>query len=109
MSASAEVETNSTAITIAGKAVDATDLDITLQILRGGEVLYEDATNTSQLRRGLEELAEYLGRYHDFPYGAVLLTGTCIVPGDEYTLLDGDEVVIEIEEIGILRNPAKQM
>jgi 2-dehydro-3-deoxy-D-arabinonate dehydratase len=96
-------------VTLADQAVDATDLDIALQILRGGEVVFQGATNTSQIHRRLEQLAEYLGRYYDFPHGAVLLTGTCIVPGDDFTLTDGDEVVIEIEQIGILRNPVKQM
>ncbi len=92
-----------------GEAVDPTNLDIALQILRGGEVVFQGETNTSQIHRSLEQLAEYLGRYYDFPYGAVLLTGTCIVPGDDFTLTDGDEVVIEIEKIGTLRNPVKQM
>jgi 2-dehydro-3-deoxy-D-arabinonate dehydratase len=96
-------------VTVADEGIDATDLDIALQIVRGGEVVFEGATNTSQIHRRLEQLAEYLGRYYDFPYGAVLLTGTCIVPGDDFTLTDGDEVVIEIEKIGTLRNPVKQM
>ena len=96
-------------ITLAGEDVDATDLEIALQILRGGEVVFQGSTNTSQIHRHLEQLAEYLGRYYDFPYGAVLLTGTCIVPGDDFTLTDGDEVVIEIAKIGTLRNPVKQM
>jgi 2-dehydro-3-deoxy-D-arabinonate dehydratase len=38
-----------------------------------------------------------------------MLTGTGIVPGDEFTLLDGDEVSIEIEGVGTLNNPVKQM
>jgi 2-dehydro-3-deoxy-D-arabinonate dehydratase len=42
-------------------------------------------------------------------YGALLLTGTGIVPDDDFTLWDGDEVSIEIEAIGILRNPVRQM
>jgi 2-dehydro-3-deoxy-D-arabinonate dehydratase len=97
------------AITVADETVNATDLEISLQILRGGEVVFQGSTNTSQIHRRLEQLAEYLGRYYDFPYGAVLLTGTCIVPGDDFTLSDGDETVIEIEQIGVLRNPVKQM
>jgi 2-dehydro-3-deoxy-D-arabinonate dehydratase len=97
------------AITLAQEGVDATHLDIHLEILRGGGVIFEGATNTSQMNRTLGELAEYLGRYHDFPDGAVLMTGTSIVPGDEFTLHEGDEVVIEIEGIGVLRNPVKLM
>jgi 2-dehydro-3-deoxy-D-arabinonate dehydratase len=102
------------AITLAGtsptgEAIDGTGLDIHLQIVRGGAVIFEGATNTSQMNRTLDELAEYLGRYHDFPDGAVLMTGTSIVPGDEFTLHEGDEVTIEIEGIGVLSNPVKVM
>jgi 2-dehydro-3-deoxy-D-arabinonate dehydratase len=102
------------AITLAGglsaeQAVDATDLDIHLQIWRDGKVIFQGETNTSQIHRRLAELAEYLGRYYDFPDGAVLLTGTCIVPGGELTLQEGDEVIIAIEHIGVLRNPVKVM
>ena len=75
------------AITLADETVDGTGLDIDLQICRAGQVIFEGATNTSQMNRTLDELADYLGRYHDFPYGAVLMTGTPIVPGDEFTLL----------------------
>jgi 2-dehydro-3-deoxy-D-arabinonate dehydratase len=96
-------------ITVAGETINATDLDIVLQIVRNGKVVFQGATNTSQIHRRLEQLTEYLGRYYDFPYGAVLMTGTCIVPDDDFTLTDGDEVLIEIEKIGTLRNPVKQM
>jgi 2-dehydro-3-deoxy-D-arabinonate dehydratase len=97
------------AITLVDEALDATDLDIHLQIVRGGEVVFAGETNTSQIHRRLEELAEYLGRYYDFPDGAMLMTGTCIVPGDDFTLQEGDEVLIEIEHIGVLRNPVQVM
>ena len=80
-----------------------------VDLARDDAIVYSGETSTSQIHRRLEQLAEYLGRYYDFPYGAVLLTGTCIVPGDDFTLSDGDEVVIEIEQIGTLRNPVKQM
>ena len=61
------------------------------------------------MRRSPTELAGYLARYNDFPDGAVLLTGTGIVPGDEFTLQDGDDVAIEIESLGVLRNTVRQM
>jgi 2-dehydro-3-deoxy-D-arabinonate dehydratase len=61
------------------------------------------------MKRAPEELAGLLSRYEDFPYGALLLTGTGIVPGDDFTLQDGDEVTIEIESVGVLRNPVRQM
>jgi 2-dehydro-3-deoxy-D-arabinonate dehydratase len=94
-------------ITLADETIDGTGLDICLQICRDGGTIFEGTTNTSQMNRTLDELAEYLGRFHDFPEGAVLMTGTSIVPGDEFTLHEGDEVVIEIEGIGVLRNPVK--
>ena len=61
------------------------------------------------MRRRLDELAAFLGRFNDFPSGAILLTGTGIVPGDDFTLGDGDKVVIEIESVGVLRNTVRQM
>jgi 2-dehydro-3-deoxy-D-arabinonate dehydratase len=97
------------AITLAGEQVNHSALEIHLLIRRGGRIVFEGQTSTAQIHRSLEELAGYLGRYNDFPHGAVLLTGTGIVPGDELTLQDGDQVSIEIEGIGTLRNPVKQM
>jgi len=72
-------------------------------------VVFEGKTSTAEIHRSLTELVGYLGRYNDFPYGAVLLTGTGIVPDDDFTLVDGDLVAIEIEGIGVLHNPARQM
>ena len=96
------------AITLADE-LDAGDLSIQIAIMRAGETVFEGQTTTANIHRSLTELAEYLGRYYDFPHGAVLLTGTCIVPGDDFTLQDGDEVAITIEGIGTLSNPVKQM
>ena len=72
-------------------------------------IAFQGETSTAHMQRDPHELAGYLGRYNDFPDGAVLLTGTGIVPGDDFSLQDGDEVLIEIEGIGILRNPVRQM
>jgi len=72
-------------------------------------IAFQGETSTVHMHRDPHELAAYLGRYNDFPDGAVLLTGTGIVPGDDFTLQDGDHVLIEIEGIGILRNPVRQM
>ena len=54
--------------------------------------------------RGLDELAGWLGAALTFPVGAVLLTGTCLVPPDEVTLRAGDEVTVEIPGLGVLHN-----
>jgi len=72
-------------------------------------IAFQGETSTAHMHRDPHELAAYLGRYNDFPDGAVLLTGTGIVPGDDFTLQDGDQVLIEIEGIGTLRNPVRQM
>jgi 2-dehydro-3-deoxy-D-arabinonate dehydratase len=95
-------------ITLADE-VDGHCLDIQLTIYRGGAPVFQGGTNTSKIHRSLTELAGHLGRYDDFFSGAVLLTGTGVVPGDEFTLQDKDEVIIEIEGIGVLRNTVRQM
>jgi 2-dehydro-3-deoxy-D-arabinonate dehydratase len=53
----------------------------------------------------LDELAGWLHRCQDFPNGSMLLTGTGIVPPNEFTLAAGDRVIIEIDGIGRLENP----
>ncbi len=58
-----------------------------------------------QIKRRFDELAEFLFRCQDFPHGAVLLTGTGVVPPDTFTLQERDEVAIEISGIGRLSNP----
>ena len=54
---------------------------------------------------GRKELADWLGRENEFPHGAFLLTGTGIVPPDEFTLEDGDRIAIAVTGIGTLENP----
>ena len=78
--------------------------EIELRISRAGTVVFHGTTNLSNLKREPEELVEYLFRDNLFPYGCFLLTGTGIVPPDEFTLAPGDEVRITIEPIGTLAN-----
>jgi 2-dehydro-3-deoxy-D-arabinonate dehydratase len=92
-----------------GEDVDAQSLSIRLTIQRDSTAVFYGETSTAHIHRNLTELVGYLARYNDFPFGAVLLTGTGIVPDDAFTLQDGDEVDIEIEAIGLLRNVVKQM
>jgi 2-dehydro-3-deoxy-D-arabinonate dehydratase len=77
---------------------------IALRIERGGAAVFEGETSTAQMRRPFEELVSYLFRELSHPYGAVLLTGTGLVPPDELTLEDRDVVDIEIEGVGRLRH-----
>jgi 2-dehydro-3-deoxy-D-arabinonate dehydratase len=97
------------AIAIEDGSFDVAGLSIRLSIQRDDEIVFSGETSTAQIHRRLGDLAAYLGRYEDFPYGAVLLTGTGIVPEDTFTLQDEDEVVIEIEHVGVLRNIVQQM
>jgi 2-dehydro-3-deoxy-D-arabinonate dehydratase len=96
-------------IALADDAIDGQNLDVRLVIERGGHPAFEGETSTGRMHRRLEELVGFLGRYAEFPHAVVLLTGTGIVPGDDFTLRDGDVVTIEIDAIGALRNPVRQL
>jgi 2-dehydro-3-deoxy-D-arabinonate dehydratase len=85
--------------------VDASDLAITMRVVRGGEVAYSDETSTARLHRTLEDLVATLYAPTDFPDGAVLATGTGIVPEMSFSLAEGDVVEIEIAQVGTLTNP----
>jgi len=97
------------AITLAEDSLGVHSLGIDLTIIRDAAPVYQGETSTGKINRDLTELAAYLGRYNDFPYGAALMTGTGIVPPDDFTLQHGDEVLITIESIGTLRNVVRQM
>ncbi|WP_395730684.1 fumarylacetoacetate hydrolase family protein [Prosthecobacter sp.] len=78
---------------------------IHLQIDRAGVAVFEGETTVSQLKRTPVELAGFLFRDNTFPTGTFLMTGTGIVPGDEFTLQSGDVISITIDGIGTLVNP----
>jgi 2-dehydro-3-deoxy-D-arabinonate dehydratase len=82
----------------------AADTAIELRIMRDARVAFEGATTLAQLRRSPVELVEYLYRETSFPDGCVLLTGTGVIPPDNFTLQAGDDVEIRIPPIGTLRN-----
>ncbi|MCR2822572.1 fumarylacetoacetate hydrolase family protein [Lederbergia panacisoli] len=92
-------------ILLAETVEDPYAFDITCTIFREGKKVFEDTASTSQLKRRYEELVEFLKRDNELFPGTVLLTGTCIVPPNDFTLRAGDEVEIEIPGIGLLRNP----
>jgi 2-dehydro-3-deoxy-D-arabinonate dehydratase len=77
---------------------------IKVGIRRGDDTVFAGETSVDQIKRGFEELAGYLFRSQVFPGGAVLLTGTGVVPPDTFTLREKDEITIEISGIGSLRN-----
>jgi 2-dehydro-3-deoxy-D-arabinonate dehydratase len=81
--------------------------EIQMKVLRNVDIVFEGSTDLSHLKRAPEELVEYLFRDNIFPYGCFLLTGTGIVPPDEFTLRAGDEIRITIESIGTLINKVR--
>ncbi|TDN91556.1 fumarylacetoacetate hydrolase family protein [Microbacterium sp. BK668] len=78
--------------------------EIVLRIDRGGGTVFSGTANSSQLHRTPESLVADLYSQLEFPEGAVLSTGTGIVPDLEFVLEDGDVVVIDIEGVGSIRN-----
>lgn len=95
------------AIRLAETVFDPYQFDITCRIYRNEEQVFEGSASTGQLKRKFEELVSYLVRDNEIFDGTILLTGTCIVPPNEFTLENGDRVEIEISDIGILNNPVK--
>ncbi|WP_147945147.1 fumarylacetoacetate hydrolase family protein [Microbispora sp. CSR-4] len=85
--------------------VDPSDLAIRLTITREGEVVWDGATSTKQIRRPFAELTAYLFHSENHPHGAVLATGTGVVPEIDFRLRAGDVITVTIDEIGELRNP----
>lgn len=79
--------------------------DVQMQIVRSGEKIFSGSTSLSRIRRSFDDLASFLIRSQDLPHGACLLTGTGIVPPDDFTVEAGDEVIISIDGIGTLSNP----
>lgn len=83
------------------------DAAIHIRIERAEAVVFEGKTGTNRLNRTLPELSDYLGRCKNFPYGVLLMTGTGVVPSDDFTLAAGDVVRIRIDPIGELVNPVR--
>jgi 2-dehydro-3-deoxy-D-arabinonate dehydratase len=76
--------------------------------VRSGKTAFAGETDLGQMKREFDELIGWLTRENDLPTGAFLLTGTGIVPPDEFTLKHGDLVSISIDGIGTLTNPIVQ-
>ncbi|QGH33224.1 fumarylacetoacetate hydrolase [Gracilibacillus salitolerans] len=95
------------AILLADTIDDPYNLEIECRIQRDGALVSKGNANTSMLKRTYNELVSYLIKDNDILDGTTLLTGTCIIPDDSFTLQEGDVIEIEIESIGVLRNPVK--
>lgn len=81
------------------------NLPIRLEIARGGQPAFSGETSTAKMKRSPQELAKYLFDTCTFPEGALLMTGTGLIPPDSFTLQSGDVVTIAIEGVGTLINP----
>ena len=84
------------------------DTVISIEILRKNESVFLGEISINRMKRKHTELVEYLFRETTFPHGTYLMTGTGIVPPDDFSLLTGDEVRISIEGIGTLVNRVLQ-
>ena len=71
----------------------------------GGRRRLRGSTSTASITRGFEDLSDWLMAALDFPVGAILLTGTGIVPDESFSLQAGDVVTVDIAGIGTLTNP----
>jgi 2-dehydro-3-deoxy-D-arabinonate dehydratase len=77
---------------------------IRMSITRDGKAVYHGEVAISQIKRSLTDLAAWLYRETDFNQGCFLMTGTCLVPPNDFTLKEKDEVDIRIDGIGLLTN-----
>ncbi len=80
------------------------DTAISMQIQRGEKVLYQDSVQINRMKRTHTELTSYLFRECEFPCGCFLMTGTCLVPPNDFTLQINDSIIIQIDGIGTLSN-----
>ena len=80
---------------------------IHLLINRQNQKVFEGSIAINQMRRSLEELVSFVYRECSYPKGCLVMTGTGIVPGHDFTLQSGDEIQISIDNIGTLINTVR--
>ena len=80
---------------------------IHLTILRNNQTIFEGTVGIDQMKRTPTELVSYVYRECSFPHGCLIMTGTGIVPGNDFTLQSGDEIHITIDPIGTLTNTVR--
>ena len=91
-------------IRLGASEAEARAWKIAITIGRAGAPVFQGETSVGQIKRSFGELAGFLFRSQEFPRGAVLLTGTGVVPAETFTLAEGDVVTIGIDGIGVLEN-----
>jgi 2-dehydro-3-deoxy-D-arabinonate dehydratase len=95
-------------ITLYDSLPPISEIEISLQIHRGREVVFDQRTSADQMARSFQDLVQWLGRDNHFPNGAFLMTGTGIVPTSDFTLQPNDVVSIHIAGVGTLSNSIVQ-
>ncbi|HEY5463547.1 MAG TPA: fumarylacetoacetate hydrolase family protein [Hanamia sp.] len=80
------------------------DANIYLEIKRENVKVFEGSVGINQMKRTLEELVSFVYRECSFPTGCLIMTGTGIVPGNDFRLQSNDEIKISIDHIGTLIN-----
>ncbi len=80
------------------------DTKISLEINRNNLTIFEGSIGIDQMKRTPDELVSFVFRECSFPNGCLIMTGTGIVPGNDFTLQSGDEIKISIDNIGTLVN-----
>jgi 2-dehydro-3-deoxy-D-arabinonate dehydratase len=96
-------------ITVGCSEADARTWAIRIRISRGDQTVFSGETTVGQIKRSFEELVGFLFRSQTFQNGAILLTGTGVVPPDAFTLQPNDIVGIEISGIGELVNVVREV
>ena len=90
-------------IYVTDKPLDS-NTTISLVINRDSKKVFEGSIAISQIKRTLQELVSFVYRECSFPNGCLIMTGTGVVPGSDFTLKSGDEINISIDNIGTLSN-----
>lgn len=95
-------------IRLADPAAPLERFEMEMAVERAGQVIFQGRTSTAQMARSFADLIRYLGIDNAFPEGVVLLTGTGIIPPDDFSLEAGDRVHMEVAGIGRLTNPVRR-
>jgi 2-dehydro-3-deoxy-D-arabinonate dehydratase len=88
---------------------DPHNLDVEMAISRDGETIFEGDTTTAEMIKTCDDLVSHLGKSNQVPKTTVLLTGTALVPNDDFTLRPDDRIDISIEDIGVLTNTVREV
>ncbi len=84
--------------------LDYNNLHVEMIIKRNSKEVFSGSGNTNLMKRKCEELNDWLHKSNDIPDGTTVMTGTGTIPPEDFTLKEGDEISISIENIGTLEN-----